>query len=80
MDLVEIKILEQRFASEGNGAVCVDFDCTHILHVEAIKQKAGVASLTVNFVENSHSDCGKVHPCVASYVTSYDEDTRKKGI
>ena len=42
---------EQTFASEGSGAVRVDFDCTLILHVEAIKQKAGVASLTVNFVK-----------------------------
>ena len=33
------KNLEQTFASEGGGAVRVDFDCTLILHVEAIKQK-----------------------------------------
>ena len=44
-------------------------------NVEAIKQKAGVASLTVNFVKNSNSDCGEVCPGVISY----DEDTRKKG-
>ena len=31
---------EQIFASEGSGAVRVDFDCTIILHVEAIKQKS----------------------------------------
>ena len=31
------KNLEQTFASEGSGAVRVDFDCTLILHVEAIK-------------------------------------------
>ena len=49
------------------------FDCTIILHVEAIKQKAGVASLTVNFIKNSN--CEEVHPGVVSY----DEDTRKKG-
>ena len=71
------KNLEQRFASEGSGAVRVDFDCTLILHVEAIKQKVGEAYLAVNVVENS--DCGEVHACVASNVTSYDEDTRKKG-
>ena len=70
------KNLEQSFASDGSGAVRVDFDCTLILHVEAIKQKAGEASLTVNFVKNSNSDCGEVHPGVISY----DEDTRKKGI
>ena len=70
------KNLEQTFASEGSGAVRVDFDCTLILHVEAIKQKAGVASLTLNFfVKNSNSDCGEVRPGVISY----DEDTRKKG-
>ena len=44
------KNLEQRFASEGSGEVCVDFVCIIILHVEAVKPKAGVASLTVNFV------------------------------
>ena len=49
------KNLEQTFASEGCVAVRVDFDCILILHVEAIKQKAGVASLTVNFVKNSNS-------------------------
>ena len=64
---------EQTFASEGSGAVRVDFDCTLILHVEAIK--AGVASLTVNFVKNSNSDCGEVR----LGVVSYDEDTRKMG-
>ena len=67
------KNLEQTFASEGSGAVRVDFDCTLILHVEAIKQKAGVASLTVNFIKNSN--CEEVRPGVVSY----DEDTRKKG-
>ena len=66
---------EQTFASAGSGAVRVDFDCTLILHVEAMKQKAGLASLTVNFVKNSNSDCGEVGPGVISY----DEDTRKKG-
>ena len=68
------KNLEQNFASEGSGAVRVDVDCTIILHVEAIKQKAGVASLTVNFIINSN--CEEVHPGVVSY----DEATRKKGI
>ena len=33
--------LEQTFASEGSGAVRVDFDCTLILHVEAMKLKVG---------------------------------------
>ena len=69
------KNLEQTFASEGNGEVRVAFDCTLILHVVAIKQKVGVASLTVNFVINSKRDCGEVRPGVISY----DEDTRKKG-
>ena len=68
------KNLEQTFAYEGRGAVRVDFDYTLILHVEAINQKAGEASLTVNFVKNSNSDCGEVRPGVISY----DED-RKKG-
>ena len=72
MDLVEN--LEQTFASEGSGALCVNFDCTLILHVEAITQKAGEASLTVNFIQNSNSDCGEVRPGVISY----DEDTRKR--
>ena len=45
------KYLEQTFASEGSGAVRVDFDCTLILHVEAIKQKAGKASLSVYSVK-----------------------------
>ena len=67
------KNLEQTFDSEGIGAVRVDFDCTIILHVEAIKQKTGVASLTVNFIKNSI--CEEVCPGVVSY----DEDTRKKG-
>ena len=30
------KTLKQTFASEGSGAVRKDFDCTLILHVEAI--------------------------------------------
>ena len=34
------KNLEQTFAPEGSGAIRVDFDCTIILHVEAIKQKS----------------------------------------
>ena len=67
--------LEQTFASEGSGALRADFDCTLILHVKAIKQKAGEASLTVNFVKNSNSDCWEVRPSVVSYA----EDTRKKG-
>ena len=33
-----------------------------------------MASLTVNFVKKSNSDCGEVRPGVISY----DEDTRKK--
>ena len=32
---------EQISASEGSRAFRVDFDCNLILHVEAIKQKAG---------------------------------------
>ena len=67
------KNLEQTFASEGSGAVRVDLDCTLILHVEAIKQKAGVASLTVNSIKNSN--CEEVRPGVVPY----DEDTRKMG-
>ena len=63
---------DKNFASEGSGAVRVDFDCTLILHAEAIKQKAGVASLTVNFVKNGS---GEVRPGDVSY----DEDTRKNG-
>ena len=66
------KNLEQAFASEGSGAVRVDFDCTLILHVDAIKQKAGEASLSVHSVKNGS---GEVRPGVVSY----DEDTRKKG-
>ena len=66
------KKLEQTFASEGSGAVRVDFDCTLILHVEAIKQKAGEASLSVHSVKNGS---GEVRPGVVSY----DEDRRKKG-
>ena len=34
-----------------------------------------MASLTVNFVTNSNSDCGEVR----LGVISYDKDTRKKG-
>ena len=37
---------EQTFASEETGAVRVDFDCTLILNVEAIKQKVREASLS----------------------------------
>ena len=70
------KNLEQTFASEGSGAIRVDFYCTIILHIEAIKQKAGEASLTVNFIKNSNSDCGEVR----HGVISYDEDIRKRGI
>ena len=66
------KNLEQTFASEGSGAVRVDYDCTLILHVEAIKQKAGEASLSVHSVKNG---CEEVRPGVVSY----EEDTRKKG-
>ena len=40
-----------------------------------MKQKSGKASLTINFVKTSNSDCGEVRPGVVSY----DEDTRKKG-
>ena len=69
------KNLEQAFASEGSGAVRVDFDCILILPVEAIKHKAGGASLTVNFVKNINGDCVEVSPGFVSY----DEDTRKKG-
>ena len=66
------KNLEQTFVSEGSGAVPVDFDCTLIFHVEAIKQNAGEASLSVHSVKNGN---GKVRPGVVSY----DKDTRKKG-
>ena len=66
------KKLEQTFPSEGSGALRVDFDCTLILLVEAIKQKAGVAPLTVNFIKNSN--CEEVRPGVISY----DENTREK--
>ena len=63
---------EQTFASEGSGAVRVDFDCTLILHVEAIKQKAGETSLSVYSVKDGS---GEVRPGVVSY----DEDSRNKG-
>ena len=66
------KNLELTFASEESRAVRVDFDCTLILHVKAIKQKSGMTSLIVNFVKNSNSDYGEVRPGVISY----DEDTR----
>ena len=66
------KNLEQTFASEGSGAVRVDFDCTLILHVEAIKQKAGVASLTVNFIKNSN--CGEV--ALVSYLMMKTQEKR----
>ena len=69
------KNLEQTFASEGSGAVRVDFDCTLILHVEAIKQKAGEVSLSVHSVKKGSNDWLDVVPNVASY----DEDTRKRG-
>ena len=69
------KNLEQTFTSEGSGAVRVDFDCILILHVEAIKQKAGEASLSVHSVKNGSGDCEEVRP----RVLSYEEDTRKKG-
>ena len=55
------KNLEQTFASEGSGALRVDLDCTIILHVEPIKQKAGVASLTVNFIKNSRGGAPWCH-------------------
>ena len=66
------KSLEQTFASEGSGAVRADFDCTLILHVEAIKQKAGEASLSVHSVKNGYEE-------VRPGVVFYEEDTRKKG-
>ena len=66
------KNLEQTFASERSGAVRVDFDCTLILHVEAIKQKVSEDSLSVHSVKNGSEE---LHPGVVSY----DEDTRKKG-
>ena len=59
-----VKNFEQTFASEGSGAVRVDFDCTLILHVEAIKQKADEASLSVHFVKNGSGD---LHLGVVSY-------------
>ena len=68
--------LEQTFASEGSEAVCIDLDCTLILHVEAIKQKAGEASLSVHSVKKGGNNWFEVVPNVASC----DEDTRKKGI
>ena len=64
--------LKQTFASKGSGAVRVDFDCTLILHVEAIKQKPGEASLPVHSVKNGS---GELHPGVVFN----DEDPRKKG-
>ena len=67
------KNLEQTFASEGSGALRVDFDCTLILYVEAIKQKAGEASLSEHSVKNGS---GELHN---GGVISNDEDTRKKG-
>ena len=54
------KNLEQAFASEGSGAVRVDFDCTLILHVDAIKQKAGEASLSVHSVKMVVGRCALV--------------------
>ena len=69
------KTLEQTFPSEGSGAVRVDFDCTLISHVEAIKQKAGAASLSVHSIKNGSGDCEDVRPGVVSY----EEVTRKKG-
>ena len=66
------KNLEQTFASEGSGAVREDFACTIILHVEAIKQKAGEPSLSVHSVKNGSDE-------VRPGVVSYEEDTRKKG-
>ena len=72
MDLVEIKNKNKHLLLKE---VRVDFDCTLILHFEAIKPKAGVSSLTVYFVKNSNSDCGDVRPGVISY----DKDTRKRG-
>ena len=66
------KNLEQTFASEGSGAVRVEFDCTLILHVETIKQKAGEASLSVHSVKKG---CDEVCPGVVSY----EEDIRKQG-
>ena len=68
------KNLEQTFASEGSGAVHVDFDCTLILHVEAINQKAGVAFLTVNFVKNSNSDVGRC--ALVSYLMMKTQEKR----
>ena len=68
------KNLEQTFASEGSGAVRVDFDCTQILHAEAIKQKAGEVSLSVHSVKKGSNDWLDAVPNVAPY----DEDTRKK--
>ena len=67
------KNLEQTFPSEGSRAVRVDFDCTLILNVEAIKQKADEASLSVYFVKNGSEE-------VCPRVVSYEEDTRKKGV
>ena len=51
------KNLKQTFASEGSGAVRVDFDCILILHVEAIKQKAGKASLSVYSLKMVVGNC-----------------------
>ena len=66
--------LEQTFASEGSGAILVDFDCTLILHVEAKKQKTCDASLTVNFVKKSNSDCGEVR--LVSYLVLKTQEKR----
>ena len=66
------KNLEQTFASKWGEAIRVDFDCTLILHVEAIKQQAGEASLSVHSVKTGS---GELRPGVVSY----EQDTRKKG-
>ena len=64
---------EQTFASEGSGAVGVDFYCTLIFHVETIKQKGGEASLSVHSVKNGIERCALV-----SYLMMKTQE--KKGI
>ena len=65
------KYLGQTFASKGNGAGRVDFDCTLILHVEATKQKADESFFSVHSVKNGIRE-------MRPGIVSYDEDTTRK--
>ena len=69
------KNLEQTFASEGNGAVRVDFDCTLILHAEAINKKLACHLWQQISLKIAIAIVGR---CALVCVISYDEDTRKK--